>query len=273
MRKTIKTLPSYEGKEPYIYFAFAGGDEKKAVKILRILLNRGCRVWFCTGPSGNSDVMLRRQMRAGQAALTLVYLSDAACLDSDLKNNILVNQSSGKNLLCLDPDTEDRRLKMGLYENVPHIPLYSLRGKDEIESAIVHSDGFSQAMIGEPVKQTGNIIGKLSLLFCGLALILATIFFTIYFTMSKTGPNLRDEVEIQDPVLLSALRAAAGNGTVTDALLNQITFLKLDDMPENWDELSLMPSLERISIPQQALLEGGPLPEGNYTIELSRDGP
>ena len=40
-------------------------------------------------------------------------------------------------------------------------------------------------------------------------------------------------------------------------------------MPESWDDLALLPALERIELPQQALLEGGALPEGDYVIELS----
>ena len=42
--------------------------------------------------------------------------------------------------------------------------------------------------------------------------------------------------------------------------------------PENWEDLAQLPGLERIIIPQQYVLDGCPLPEGNYTIELSGGG-
>jgi SNF2 family DNA or RNA helicase len=56
---------------------------------------------------------------------------------------------------------------------------------------------------------------------------------------------------------------------ISQLLANELTELRLDAMPESWDDLSSLPALERIEIPQQALVDGGELPEGDYTIELS----
>ena len=134
MKNWQKRYPPYEGSEPYLYFAFAEADSAKAWQIMRILLERGCRVWYGSGPSGNADELLRRQERAEDANLTLLYLTDAACADKDTKSNILVNQKNGKHILCLDPDGADRRLSMGLYETVPHLPLYRLKSRKEIEN-------------------------------------------------------------------------------------------------------------------------------------------
>ena len=70
-------------------------------------------------------------------------------------------------------------------------------------------------------------------------------------------------------MILSSLRRAARGGSITEDLADSITLLQLDGMPESWDDLALLPALERIELPQQALLEGGALPEGDYVIELS----
>ncbi|MCR4607921.1 MAG: hypothetical protein K5771_09370 [Oscillospiraceae bacterium] len=269
MDKLQRKFPSYKGNDPYIYFAFSEADQKKAGKILRILLERGCRVWYCCGPSGSSDELLRRQERAGGADLTVLYLTASACADSDLKNFVLVNQSAGRSILCLDPDGEDRRLMMGLYENVPHVLLYDVHGDEDIENAVIHAEGFSQEMIGEPVRTSGSFAGKLSLLLCVLAVILAAISFAGYKYFARSPGEIHDEVVISDQVLRSALRKAANGGVITEELLSQITYLELDGMPESWDDISLLPSLDRISVPQNALLEGGALPDGNYTIELN----
>ena len=133
MKNWHKQFPPYEGKEPYLYFAFASADEKKVWKILRPLLERGCRVWYSFGPAGGADELLHDQERSSGAALTLLYLTDAACADKDTKSNVLVNQKYGRQILCLDPDGTDRRLRMGLREDVRHIPLYRLSGSGEIE--------------------------------------------------------------------------------------------------------------------------------------------
>ena len=66
----------------------------------------------------------------------------------------------------------------------------------------------------------------------------------------------------------ASVRAEADGRVITEVLVSQISFLYLDGFPESWDDLDLFPSLERIRIPQQALLDGGSLPEGDYIIEL-----
>ena len=149
MKNWHRSFPPYEGEEPYLYFAFADADEKKVWNYLRPLLERGCRVWYRFGPAGGAERLLHDQERSSGAALTLLFLTDAACADKDTKSNVLVNQKYGRPILCLDPDGTDRRLRMGLREDVPHVPLYSLRGGGEIEDAVIHAEGFSQDIIGE----------------------------------------------------------------------------------------------------------------------------
>ena len=74
--KWMKQIPPYEGDAPYLYFAFAEEDSKRVWKILRPLLSRGCRVWYCYGPAGSAEELLHRQERCEKAALTVVYLTD-----------------------------------------------------------------------------------------------------------------------------------------------------------------------------------------------------
>ena len=270
MKNWHKYYPPYEGEEPYLYVAFAAADEKKVWKILRPLLERGCRVWYRFGPAGGADNLLHDQERSSGAALTLLYLTDAACADKDTKSNVLVNQKYGRPILCLDPDGTDRRLRMGLREDVLHIPLYELRGSGEIEDAIIHAEGFSQDIIGEPVKiAAGNALGRISMVLCVLAILLAALAFAGFRYFHWFTPDFLDEVALNDPVIVSAVRKAARGSPITEEFANGLIELRLDAMPESWDDLNSLPSLERIEIPQQAIIDGGSLPEGGYTIELS----
>ena len=270
MKNWHKYFPPYEGEEPYLYVAFAAADEKKVWKILRPLLERGCRVWYRFGPAGGADNLLHDQERSSGAALTLLYLTDAACADKDTKSNVLVNQKYGRPILCLDPDGTDRRLRMGLREDVLHIPLYELRGSGEIEDAIIHAEGFSQDIIGEPVKiAAGNALGRISMVLCVLAILLAALAFAGFRYFHWFTPDYLDEVALNDPVIVSAVRKAARGSPITEEFANGLIELRLDAMPESWDDLNSLPSLERIEIPQQAIIDGGSLPEGGYTIELS----
>ena len=273
MKNWQKRYLPYEGGEPYLYFAFAEADSAKAWRIMRILLERGCRVWYGCGPSGSAEELLRRQTRARDAALTLLYLTDAACADKDTKSNILVNQKNGKPILCLDPDGTDRRLSMGLYETAPHIPLYKLSGTEEIEDALIRSEGFSQEILGEPVKTDGGgALGKLTALFCVLAALLAVISFIGFRYLHWFQPAVQDKVHFSDPVLLAAVRDAAQGGSITEELTSELSVLSLSGMPDSWDELEKLPALETIVLPQQALLDAGALPDGAYTVVLTGGG-
>ncbi|MBR2808593.1 MAG: hypothetical protein IKD65_05830 [Oscillospiraceae bacterium] len=273
MKNWQKRYPPYEGSEPYLYFAFAEADSAKAWQIMRILLERGCRVWYGSGPSGNADELLRRQKRAEDANLTLLYLTDAACADKDTKSNILVNQKNGKHILCLDPDGADRRLSMGLYETVPHLPLYRLKSRKEIENAVIRAEGFSQEILGEPVRvEGGGSLGKLTALFCVLAVFLALASFIGVRYLRWFQPEVPDEVPFTDPVILSAVRNAARGGAITEELVSEITVLRLSGMPESWEELEKLPALTTVTLPQQALLEEGTLPDGDITVELTGGG-
>ena len=127
--------------------------------------------------------------------------------------------------------------------------------------------------MGEPVKiRKASIIPKLSLMFCVLAVVLSVLFFTGVRESVSEVIQVSDEVELSDPVLLSAVRKAAGGGAITQELVETLKAIDLSGMPENWDDLELLPSLEEIRIPQEALLDGAPLPEGEYTIILTGGG-
>lgn len=271
-KKWLHQIPPYEGDQPYLYFAFAEADSGRVWKYLRPLLERGCRLWYSCGPAGSAEELLRRQERAGKAALTVVFLTDAVCADKDTKSFVLVNQKFNRALLCLDPDGVDRRLSMNLREDVPIIPLYRLQNSEEIESAILHADGFSQDMLGEPVKIVENdIVKKLSVLFCVLAVAIAAISFAGYRCLHWFQPA-QDEIQISDPVLQAAVRQAVGGGAITEQRASELTFLRLEELPESWDELSVLPALEWIELPQRELLRDESLPDGDYLISLSGGG-
>ena len=127
--------------------------------------------------------------------------------------------------------------------------------------------------LGEPVKiRRDSILPKLSLVLCALAVVLSVLFFTGVRESVAEVIQITDEVELSDPVLLSAVRKAAGGGAVTQELVENLKSVDLSGMPESWDDLALLPSLEEIRIPQEALLGGAPLPEGEYTIILTGGG-
>lgn len=273
MKNWWKRFPPYEGEEPYLYFAFADADARRVWPVLRLLLERGCRVWYSTGSAGSAEEVLYRQVRSGGAQLTLLYLTDAVCADGDTKSNLLVNQKQDRPILCLDPDGADRRLAMGLREDIPHLPLYRLRGRGELESALVHAEGFSQDMLAEPVRvEEGSLAGKLAALFCVLAAVLALVSFAGVRYLHWFQPELPDEVRFSDPVIADAVRNAARGGAITEELTGKVRVLYFKELPENWEELSKLPALERVVLPQTLLTKEAELPALDVEIELTGGG-
>lgn len=268
--KWMKQIPPYEGDQPYLYLAFAEVDGGRVWKLLRPLLARGCRVWYCVGPAGSAEELLYRQERCEKAGLTVVYLTDALCADRDSKSAVLVNQKYNRPILCLDPDEKDRRLDMNLRETVPHVSLYQL-SSEEWEGAVLHAEGFSQDMLGEPFRigDDSKTIKKLTLTFCALALLLAVVSFAGFRVFGWFSPAARDEVDIRDPAIRFAVRQAVGGGAITEERANEVSFLRFRELPESWEELELLPHLQRIELPQLSLLDGGELPDGDWIVELS----
>lgn len=264
-----KQIPPYEGTEPYLYLAFADADINAIRKLLIPLVTRGCRVWYCTGAAGSADALLHRQERSAGAALTVLYMTDATCADTNTKSNVLVNQKYDRPILCLDPDGKDRRLTMGLRETVPHVSLYKCKTVEEQVLAILHGEGFSHRLLGAPmVVKDRTIVSRLSAVLCTLALLMVVA--SVAFTYLQ--PEQEDAVQFRDPAVYTAVKDALGGAVLTEELVSQITILDLDSAPENWEDLAQLPELERIIIPQQCVIDGCSLPEGNYTIELSGGG-
>ena len=259
-----KKYPPYEGEEPYLYFAFAEGDARKAWRVMKVLLRRGCRVWYCVGAAGNARELLRRQARASGAELTLLYLSDALEADKDSKTRIMVNQKDQKALLCLNADGKNHNLAMDLHESTPSIPLHQLKNDGELDSALIRAEGFTQNMLDKPVAVSSNWLGKLTVLF----FLLTALLIGGSVLYSQRGQIYNDSVTFADPVIREAARAAAGGGALTESSLEQIQIIRLKKLPETWEDLSQLKNLQSVEIPQTIVLEARELPGSNYRIVL-----
>ena len=268
MKRWQKDYPPYEGTEPYLYLAFADGDAKKVWPVMQLLLKRGCRVWYCTGPAGNSTELLRRQKRASEAAWTLLYLTDGLTADKETKSRIMVNQKEGRPITCLDTDGKNRNLAMDLRESTPSISLLRCKTERALEEALIRAEGYTQDIIGAPVKLKNHWLGKLTGLFAFLTTILVGCCL-LYF---RQGPVYEGTVTFSDPVIREAVRAAAGGGALNPDSLQTIRVLRLEELPESWEDLSLLPELQQLEIHQNAAVRAEELPLEAYRIVLVGGG-
>lgn len=264
MKKWQKEYPPYEGTEPYVYLAFADADSRKVWPVMKVLLKRGCRVWYCTGAAGNPQELFRRQSRATGAAWTLLYLTDELTADKDTKTRIMVNQKERKTIVCLDPDGVNRYLAMDIRESTTSIPLYRYRNEAELDHALIHAEGYTQDLIGMPVKIKNNWRGKV----IGVLLILSMLLFLGSIFAFLKEPIYEDSISFSDSVIREAVRAAVGGGALHEEQLQSIRSIRLTELPENWEDLSLLPALQEIEVPQREALTAEDLPIDAYRIVL-----
>ncbi|MBR4472889.1 MAG: hypothetical protein IKS55_04550 [Oscillospiraceae bacterium] len=271
MKDWRKQIAPYEGSEPYLYLAFADADAGRIRDLVRLLLQRGVRIWYSTGPAGSADELLRRQQRALGASLTAVYLTDAMTQDQDGKASVLVNQKNGRKILCIDRDSSDRALNMGLHESIPHLAAWQYHRTEDLEEALVRTEGFTQEMIGDPVflKKEG-LTGRLTALLCVLSLLLLLGGFLGLRVFHWFQPELpQDTVEFADPTVREAARIASGSAVLTEESVAAVTELRLESLPDSWEDLEKLPNLERIVLPQDAVLEAESLPGEDFVLVLT----
>lgn len=86
------------------------------------------------------------------ARLTAVYLDDAFRNDAAAKSRLLTCQRNGQRILCLNTDGGDSGPSIGLHADAQEAVLGRGASAWDAENALLHAEGFSQELIGKPVK-------------------------------------------------------------------------------------------------------------------------
>ena len=69
---------------------------------------------------------------------------------------------------------------------------------------------------------------------------------------------------ISDPLIREAVKKALGK----DESIENLTVLPLEGIPDSWEDLERLPSLQIIELPQSAIREDTVLPDPAYTVRL-----
>ena len=126
-------------------------------------------------------------------------------------------------------------------------------------------------MIGDPVflKKEG-LTGRLTALLCVLSLLLLLGGFLGLRVFHWFQPELpQDTVEFADPTVREAARIASGSAVLTEESVAAVTELRLESLPDSWEDLEKLPNLERIVLPQEAALEAESLPGEDFVLVLT----
>ena len=278
--KTETYYPPYMGAEPYIHLCFSDRDERKVRPLLRRLLLRGCRTWYCVGYSRDRTSGNARSQRMLGAGLTVLFLTANARRDTELKNQLLVCQKEKQPILVLNTDGGDSGLSLGLTGKFSSVTPGT--HASELVDAILHSPYFSQLYMGDPLPVFDQLwLKRISTLLIVLALLLAGGA-GVYRYLNPPAPSAQDEVIqpedaviFQDETLRAAVRSAVGGGPITEEAVAKLETLYLSQLPESLDELALLPRLTTLIL-SEAAAQGAPeqpeLYDGYTLIVTGGDG-
>ena len=273
--KTETYYPPYEGKEPYIHLCFSDRDERKVRPLLRRLLLRGCRVWYCVGwPRDRSAQMTRNERMLG-AGLTVLFLTGSARKDTELKNRLLVCQKAKQPILVLNTDGGDSGLSLGLTGEASAAVMGG-NASDALD-AILHGRGFSQAFMGDPLPVNDRLwLRRISVLLLVLSLLLAAaggvyIYFNPPEVPAAEEPAPEDTVLIENEALRSFVREVIGGGPITEEPLGKVERLTLSRLPDSVEDLALFPNLSTLVLSEEAAKEAPTMPGlyESYTLVVT----
>ena len=262
--KTETYYPPYEGAEPYIHLCFSSRDERKIRPLLRKLLQRGCRVWYCVGGAPDRRVQMVRSERMLKAGLTVLFLTASARQDTELKNRLLVCQKAKQPILVLNTDGGDSGLSLGLTE-ISSAAVTGGNASDALD-AILHGRGFSQAFMGDPLPINDRLwLRRLSVLLLILSLLLATAGGVYIYRHPPTisaieEPLPEDTVVIENEALRDFVRTVIGGGPITEEALAQIETLQLSQLPQSAEDLTVFPNLTTLILSEEAAQAAPELP-------------
>ena len=275
--KTETYYPPYTGNEPYIHLCFSDRDERKVRPLLRRLMLRGCRVWYCVGKVQERAALADRNQRMLGAGLTVLFLTNAARADTELKNRLLLCQTKGHPILILNTDGGDSGLSVGLTRGTS-VSVLGGNAPDACD-AILHGRGFSQAFMGDPVKINDHLwLRRVSVLLLVFSLLLVAgggVYVYFHPPMlppeEVVEPEPEDTVLLEDETLRGTVRAAIGGGAITEEALAGVTELRLFQLPENMSDLALLPDLTTLILSEEAAKAAPQMPElyEAYTLTVA----
>ena len=369
MSKIERRCPPYEGSDPYLYLCFAEKDSEAVFPLLEHLYRRGIRIWYNVESTADMEELNRQQERMNGASLVVLYLTDNVREAGNKKNTLLYYQQQGKPVISIDTDDGDNELSVGLTEAAKHIDAQAVRGAEELEAALIRTEGFSQELIGDP-PAIKNSFGKAAAVILAITLLVAGVSFygykvhgwfvtwlptptptpvvtptpapvlvgnvreslerdlkaglskglAIYVTTERKNtqksrlkeglagelagqraafreleakkalrdsirgklaaglkgsatPVIIDTVTFEDEKLTDALRSAVGGGMITTKSLEQVTRLRLEEVPGDLSELKeKVPNLTMLILPQEAAKKALEKVDGQYDIALAPEG-
>ena len=242
-----KKYPPYKGNEPYIWLMFDDADSGRVEPLLKLLRQRGCRVWYpASSKKGSVDLKQERldQYRMDNASFAVLFLTENAKNNDSLAGNAGWCQENSETkspipLTAVEADKGITPLSMALSESTPFVRCKGGFDPEEAESGLIESKGFTMDLIGPPETGDGNSLLKKILLCILCAAVLISGYMAYRIAVRPASPETPAETPLPvDP------------STVTELELDRFS-----DTPE--ELLAKFPNLKTIIIPQSAAESAG----------------
>ena len=233
-----RSYPPYEGEKAYLFLCFSDSDAALVRPFLDVLYRRGCRVWYSLGKTADLSEHSFRQSRMSHAALTVLYLTDQARKDVDVKSEVLFCQAREQPVICLDTDQGDSGLSMGLTDQVHHV--------QDVQE-LIRTEGFTQELIGSPRAPAKRGLKKAVLVLAVLTICLVAAGFAGWHFF---GWFHSETDYLSDPALKEVVQDVVLAGISIQERLQEVDCLHLNRLPEHKEDLSVFPHLTRLEIPQ-----------------------
>ncbi|MBQ7246709.1 MAG: toll/interleukin-1 receptor domain-containing protein [Lachnospiraceae bacterium] len=268
-KKLTQTYPPYLGEKPYLFLCFSEKDTAAVIPLLAALYARGCRVWYDAEKRRDPMSSEIREVRAQEAALAVVYLTDDAENDPEFREQVRLCQASGHALISIDAGSEDCGRSMDYTDKVRHITHEGRFSISEAAHELIRTPGFSQDLLGEDPVITVSHRGKLSALFFSITAVLIILILLGGSCFGWFQSGQKDRVTIHDPIIEQAAREALGGAAFTKERLAGITRLRFLSMPGDNTELVLFSSLETVEIPQALAPAAESFMSAGYTVVIA----
>ncbi len=268
MGRFSELFPPYTGDQPFLFFCFSEADAGRLRLLFERLYARGCRIWYPVGRGGTVGEREQNDARMRQARLVVLYQTERARKDRAVKSAVLVCQAKNIPIISIDTDNAESALSMGLDPRAAHI---RARGPAALETALLHADGFTQALIGPPqTVRKKPLFGIAAAVLAGALLLSGAAMLYRRLQPPAVEPPV-DTVFFSDPALTAAVRDALDGAPLTEESVQTVTTLRFFALPAQTEELSRLPQLSRIELDQANAGEAAPLLE-RYEIVLTGGG-
>ena len=269
-----KTYPPYDGKDPYVYLSFRDEDKGRVRPFLKRLYQRGVRVGYATGKVTGLDEAEKVMNRIKQADCFVACTTKDCIKDTSFKDRVIyVEGLPEKKLVVLEMDelTESDYLGLGISKGAQKIDGKNDSSGEKSEDAILHAEGFTTKMIGEPPVPPPPPWAKIITIFMIVLAVAASGFLAYRIVTAEP----KDAVVISDPVVRTTVRETVSDNKktpLTEENVATVTELVFTEVPESFEELALLPNLEKITIPQSGMSKLSDSPKRDELTICIREG-